>query len=79
MTSMNMSRTILVNEALRFGVPEGDIILDAALSQGVVLPHLLLRAHDAALWAEDEEEYMRLHLDLEELELDEGDDDEGEA
>ena len=36
---MNMSRTILVNEAIRFGVPEGDIILDAALSQGVVLPH----------------------------------------
>jgi len=39
MTSMNMSRTILVNEAIRFGVPEGEIILDAALSQGVVLPH----------------------------------------
>ena len=39
MKFMNMSRTIVVNEALRFGVPEGEIILDAALSQGVMLPH----------------------------------------
>jgi len=39
MTPMNNSRTIVVNDAVTFGVPEGEIILDAALSQGVVLPH----------------------------------------
>jgi ferredoxin-NADP reductase/ferredoxin len=39
MTAMNNQRTVVVNDALSFEVAEGEIILDAALSQGVVLPH----------------------------------------
>jgi len=35
----NGSRTVVVNDALSFSVPDGEIILDAALSQGIALPH----------------------------------------
>lgn len=36
---MKPSRSVIVNGKISFSVPDGEIILDAALSQGIPLPH----------------------------------------